>query len=232
MMLQLQDLDLYRHRQRLLQQIRWQLPAGQILVVLGENGCGKTSLLHALAEAEPRHLHWQRGLPVWPVGVVLSGFRSLARQHIPLIPGLAVRDVLTLVQPDPQQVLEAWGLMELAGRRCSILSSGQLQRLEIARSEAQLRGGPGVWLLDEPFSMLDVRWQQVLLQRLKQHCQQGGSVILSLHNLTLTRQCADQVVLLGQGQQLAQGAVELLEDGELLQRVYGAVPFDAAFSAQ
>ncbi len=226
MMLSIQNATLLRQRIPLLTRIDFALLAGTCVALLGENGSGKSSLLHALADAEPGHLHWRGGDIAWGIPptkdlTVRARYRSLSRQRIEAPLGLTVHDVLALASDHPGVAIQRWQLEDLAPRRTETLSGGQLQRLELARSWSQIQDQCGVWMLDEPFNMLDLRWQDGLGRLMSEHCQQGGSVLFSVHDLGRARQYAHRVLMLGEGCQLAFGGLDLLERHDLLARVYG-----------
>jgi NitT/TauT family transport system ATP-binding protein len=162
---------------------------GEFLAITGESGCGKTTLLHALA-----------GL-IAPVGgrVRLGGARTaLVFQRPMLLPWRSVIDNLTfglgcerrLTPPDRTQalaLLASVGLGEVAQSRPRQLSEGMKQRVNLARA---LLVEPDLLLLDEPFAALDrltrTRLQQDLLAL---RAERGFTTILVSH-------AADEVALL------------------------------------
>ncbi len=220
--LQLDQLDLYRKGNKVLSDLSLRIEAGMIWVLVGDNGAGKTTLLQALAGAFPEQLQWRRGLPGWPVTAAqLPGYRSLARQGDARALGLSVADVMHLVATEPQKSMKAWGLLELAQRRVDELSAGQRQRLELARSEAQLRQ-PGLWLLDEPYAALDRHWQACLTARIEAFSRLGGAVLLSVHDRDLALKLGHQVLVLSQGRQRFVGPVGLLREPEIDQLLSGS----------
>ncbi len=226
--LQLDQLDLYRKGQKILSGLSLRIDAGKIWVLVGDNGAGKTTLLQALAGSCPEQLLWRGGQPDWPVAAPqLPGFRSLARQGEGRALGLSVADIMHLAAPEPQKSMMAWGLMDLAKRRVNELSAGQRQRLELARSEAQLRQ-PGLWLLDEPYAALDRHWQAGLTARIRAFSHLGGAVLLSMHDRELALQLGHQVLVLAEGCQRYVGDVAMLKEPALDRLLSG----DAQFALQ
>ena len=106
--------------------------------------------------------------------------------------------------------LKRVGLLDHAYKRADQLSGGEQQRVAIARTLMQQ---PAIVLADEPVSSLDPRLSRVVLDILKRVCREDGiTALVSLHTLELTREYADRVVGLKQGQIFFDGAVGELTD--------------------
>jgi phosphonate transport system ATP-binding protein len=106
--------------------------------------------------------------------------------------------------------LKRVGLLDHAYKRADQLSGGEQQRVAIARTLMQQ---PSIVLADEPVSSLDPRLSRVVLDILKRVCREDGiTALVSLHTLELTREYADRVVGLKQGQIFFDGAVGELTD--------------------
>ena len=76
-------------------------------------------------------------------------------------------------------------------------------------------------LLDEPVAGLDPRQQFLVMDLLKNQIRQGRSVLLVLHDLTLTARFADEILLLDKGLLVAQGPVEQVLTSQRLAAVFG-----------
>jgi phosphonate transport system ATP-binding protein len=99
--------------------------------------------------------------------------------------------------------LKRVGLLDHAYKRADALSGGEQQRVAIARTLMQQ---PAIILADEPVSSLDPRLSRVVLDILKRICREDGiTALVSLHTLELTREYADRVIGLKQGQILFDG---------------------------
>lgn len=106
--------------------------------------------------------------------------------------------------------LKRVGLLEYAYKRADELSGGEQQRVAIARTLMQ---EPVIILADEPVSSLDPTLSRVVLDILKRVCREDGiTAVVSLHALELTRQYADRVIGLKQGQIFFDGPTESLTD--------------------
>jgi heme exporter protein A len=169
------------------------LTAGDMVQISGPNGSGKTSLLRLLC-----------GLMQPTAGTVLLDGKPLAEQRNDLAHNLlwighaaGIKDVLTPVENltwlcalhhvvDAGQIwqaLDAVGLRGFEDVPCHTLSAGQRRRVALARLYLP---GPGLWMLDEPFTALDKHMVAQLEGHLAEHCEQGGAVVLTTHH-TLSR---------------------------------------------
>lgn len=109
------------------------------------------------------------------------------------------------------------GLLDHAYRRADELSGGEQQRVAIARTLMQ---EPALILADEPVSSLDPKLSGVVLDILKQVCQEDGiTALVSLHTLELTREYAARVIGLKNGQICFDGASDELT-GPVVEAIY------------
>jgi iron(III) transport system ATP-binding protein len=159
-----------------------QVNEGELIAVLGASGCGKTTLLRAIAGLIcPRSGSIQiQGQEVTSDGQMLVPIEQrrigLVFQDYALFPYLSVYENVAfgLKQPDPSRVnalLERTGILELAQRRPAALSGGQQQRVALARA---LAPRPHLLLLDEPFANIDAFRRRQLGQSLVQTLRHEG----------------------------------------------------------
>jgi iron complex transport system ATP-binding protein len=201
----------YREKQ-VLQDISFSAPEGGLTVILGRNGCGKSTLFKVMAGILPI-----QGGNVQVAGHDLATLSGSARAgrigylpqfHQTVFP-FAVEDVVltgraayvfsTPSGDDREKArlsLQAVGIEELAKRPYTELSGGERQMVMIARVLAQ---APRVILLDEPASHLDLANQQRLFEILRQITADGVTVVAVLHDPNMAFQNADQVIFLKQG---------------------------------
>jgi energy-coupling factor transport system ATP-binding protein len=188
-----------------------ELRAGEVVALLGRNGSGKTTLLRALAGlADPLAGRVERAGAVAYVpqdpGSML--FAPTVRAEVETTPRL-------LGRPDPAGVehwLDALGLTPLADRHPRSLSSGQRQRLAIA---AVAVGGAPVLLLDEPTRGIDPTSRTALEASVHAHAAAGGTVVIATHDVELAARCASRVVVLGDGDIVADGQARDVLAGSL-----------------
>ncbi|MHB1065674.1 MAG: sulfate/molybdate ABC transporter ATP-binding protein [Georgenia sp.] len=195
------------------------LPAGQVLGVLGANGAGKSTLLGLIAgTVRPASGSVRVGRTVVADGATwVPPHRrrvSLLAQEPLLFPHL---DVLANVAFGPRSAgsgrreaeqlaherLAQVGAGDLAGRRPGKLSGGQAQRVSLARA---LAPDPDVVLLDEPLSALDVEVAAAMRQLLRELLRgTGRSAVLVTHDLLDVLAVADTVVVLDGGRVVERG---------------------------
>lgn len=181
------------------------IPSGQFVALLGESGCGKTTLLRALAGLDA---HAQSA------GVArVQGNVSVLFQDSRLLPWLSVIDNLTLGLPHGQATAAAQALLNDVGLGDkaqvwpATLSGGQKQRAALARS---LLREPHVLLADEPFGALDALTRMrmhLLLRRLVERVR--PTVILVTHDVDESLLLADRILVLKDGKIAQDHALDL-----------------------
>lgn len=179
----------------LFDQLALRVDAGQSVAIIGESGCGKSSLLHVLAGLEPA----DQGDVQWglPAGLTsLSGLKPAAlaqarRRHLGLVfqayylmPHLSALQNVSLPylldnqRPDfarCQRLLNAMGLADKAERLPRQLSGGEQQRVAIARALAL---NPALVLADEPTGNLDEYNASQVLDVLVETCEQENAALV------------------------------------------------------
>ena len=187
-LLTLRDIGFERDDLPLFAAVSVALNSGELLQVLGENGSGKTTLLRIIATSlQPTagELLWQ-GKPVARNRLNYLSQMLFIGHHTGVKPALTPRENLQWwcslqgISGDAS-ALQKIGLLGYEDTPCYQLSAGQLRRVALARlivSPAKL------WVLDEPFTAIDINGVQLLEQLMVAHTSRGGAVILSSHQQT------------------------------------------------
>jgi iron complex transport system ATP-binding protein len=119
-----------------------------------------------------------------------------------------------------EAALEATDLTEHRHRIYQELSTGQQQRVLLARALAQSSGAGEVMLLDEPGSAMDLWHVHRMMQTLQQLARQGLCVLVAIHDLNLAARYADEVWLLDDKRMAACGPWDQVMRPEVLEPVY------------
>lgn len=213
------------------------IPDGRITTIIGPNGCGKSTMLRALA----------RLLPAASGTVLLDGqdIRRIAPRTVartlgllpqqPIAPeGLRVSDLVARGRHPHQTWYRQWSrddsaavdralelthTAELADRPVDALSGGQRQRVWIALTLAQ---ETDLLLLDEPTTYLDLAHSMEVLDLVHdlKHVH-GKTVVMVLHDLNLAARYSDWIVVMADGAVLAEGAPTEILNAELLEQAFG-----------
>lgn len=187
-LLQTRDLSCVKDDRVLFEGLNLSLSAGQILLVEGKNGSGKTSLLRiltGLSLPEEGEVLWQ-GESIGNVGPEYYEQVNYVGHHDGIKRDLTCLENLRLVQamgkPQPIELdgaLEKVNLYRFGENFVSTLSAGQKRRLALARlvvTEAKL------WIMDEPFTSLDKASMAMFQKMFEDHLQTGGVIVMTSHH--------------------------------------------------
>ena len=237
----------YNAQQLVLDDISFDLHAGEMVGVIGRSGAGKSTLLHVL---NGTHSATSGGILsqeengderdiVRLSGRALRQWRSecgMIFQDFCLVPRL---DVLTnvllgrlsqtstlksLFRVFPNEdraraiaLLEWMNMLPHALQRAENLSGGQMQRVAICRALMQ---NPKILLADEPVASLDPKNTRRIMDVLRQISSQGISVMVNLHSVELVREYCTRVIGIARGRVVFDGHPEQLTDS-ILHVLYG-----------
>ena len=208
------------------------IEAGQITALVGPNGCGKSTLLKAFARIlKPLSGHVTlQGQPITDYATRDVAKRLAILPQGPVAPeGLTVTELVAQGRFPHQTLFRQWSpgdreaveramrltdLEEFADRPVHALSGGQRQRCWLAMVLAQ---DTPLLLLDEPTTFLDLKVQVDLMALLSRIVREDRrTMVLVLHELNLAAAFADRVVMMRDGQIVAQGTgAEVIRPEEL-----------------
>ena len=179
MTLELKHLHCERDDRVLFRDISQCVERGEILRVAGPNGAGKTTLLRMIAglfEADGEVLWESAPLSAMPESVLYIGHAPQVTRELTVQANLQFLSGATLEAV--RHALQAVGLRGYDDSLVRELSQGQKRRVALARLWLESRP---LWILDEPYTALDVEMVAVLDQRIKQHIQAQGVCLLTTH---------------------------------------------------
>lgn len=183
-----QGLICYRGDQCLFNGLDFEVHSQQLLMIEGQNGSGKTSLLKLIGGLR----YPDEGCLQWN-GQAIDKMGSEYRQHLTYVGHhdgvkreLTVVENLLLLQQllsqqdhSIQDMLQQLNLVIQQDSLAGTLSAGQRRRVALARA---LYSRARLWILDEPFTALDKKTTEFLLQALQQHLLQGGMAVMTSHH--------------------------------------------------
>lgn len=197
------------------QAVSFSVEPGEVFGLLGPNGAGKTTTLRMILGLIPPDAGYAE----------VDGLRSdrqpdqikqrigFVSANTGLYPWLTVRETLQFfasiygTTPDRtavrlEELAEQLAMRDFLDRRCGVLSTGQTQRVNLAKA---LIHDPPVMLLDEPTLGLDVLGSQVVFDYLELLKLRGCAVILSTHRLEQAQRVCDRLGLMHEGQMRLHG---------------------------
>ncbi|MGC4108754.1 MAG: heme ABC transporter ATP-binding protein [Thermomicrobiales bacterium] len=211
MAIAIERLAVRRGGRDLLAEIDLTVGTGEVIALVGPNGAGKSTLMAAiagdLAPSAGSIRMFGRELGAWSPGE-LARFRAVLPQQTILQFGFTAREVVAMgrapLPPEDRRqddeaiafALSETEALHLAERRFPTLSGGEQTRVSLARVLAQ---ETRIILLDEPTAALDIRHQQLVMQRARALADRGKTVVAILHDLNLAMTHADRIAVLANG---------------------------------
>lgn len=218
---------------QILKGISLQVRRGEVVVLIGASGSGKTTFIRcinllediqggrirvngramgyrersdgSLVRDSERNIARQRR----DIGMVFQRFNLFP--HMTALENIIEAPIQVLGTPRAQALEQARGLLarvglaDKASHYPAMLSGGQQQRVAIARALAMK---PQAMLFDEPTSALDPETVGEVLQVMKELAEEGMTMVVVTHEMGFAREVADRVVVLDQGELIEQGPPE------------------------
>ena len=236
--LEMQNVTLAYGQRSVVRELSFQVYPGELLGLVGPNGCGKTSIIKALSRVltpesgrillDGKELNGiARNELAKIIGVVpqnpslpdtFTVFEVVIlgrNPHLGLFNGETARDMAVV-----WQAMERTGITHLAKRRIGELSGGEKQRVTIARVLAQ---EPRVILLDEPTANLDISQQMDILDLITGMCREKNTAgLIAIHDLNIAAQYCTRIIMLKNGQIHGEGIPSEVITAENVREVFGA----------
>lgn len=230
--LEIEQLSAYYGQRLVLSDLSFSIPQGKLVALIGPNGAGKSTLLKAVVGlldrvsgriacfGRPFHKVSlqvayvpQRSVVDWDFPITVEELVAMGRYgRLGLFRWLRAEDRQIITES-----LEAVGMLEYRTRQISQLSGGQQQRVFIARAFAQQAD---LYLMDEPFSAVDLGTESLLVQLLQELRRRGKTVVVVHHDLASVKNYFDEAVLLNI-RLIAEGEVRTVLTPPYLHAAYG-----------
>jgi len=180
------DLSCIRDDRVLFEELAFELVSGQVLLLEGKNGSGKTSLLRILCgfrEPDSGAIYWCGDTvkdSLFYAQMAYVGHLDGIKKELTVLENLKMS--LALSSPGQYSIHAALAKVHLAGYDdvlVQALSAGQKRRLSLARL---LITENVLWILDEPFTSLDKQGIALIETLMIEHCANGGMIVLTSHH--------------------------------------------------
>ncbi|MGV0036627.1 MAG: ABC transporter ATP-binding protein [Candidatus Azotimanducaceae bacterium WSBS_2022_MAG_OTU7] len=220
----------------ILEDINLELTSGELVVLLGANGAGKSSVLRSSLGLAPVRTGESRldGQLVTKLTPADRAKRvAYLPQKRPMAWPIKVFDVVSLGRyaygvnlgnlkgEDLDRVeaaIASCGLEPLRNRRVDTLSGGEAARVHVARAFA---ANAALLLADEPTAALDPKHQLDVMQLIRRYVDAGGGALVVGHEASLAARFADRLVWMRGGKIVADGTIEETMTEAMMAEIYG-----------
>jgi len=220
----------------ILKEMNVELPKGKVTILIGSNGCGKSTFLKSMA----RLLKPKYGEVLLNDKNIFSTSTKQVAKNLSILPqspyapdDLTVFNLVKQGRYPYQNWLNQWseedekainyalektGISDLRDKKIGGLSGGQKQRAWIAMTIAQ---DTDIILLDEPTNHLDIKYRIEVLDLLKNlNKQENRTIVMVLHDINLACRYADYIIALKDGNVYSQGKPYDIVDEKLIRDVF------------
>jgi ABC-2 type transport system ATP-binding protein len=208
-------------------QISLRVEPGEIVAFLGPNGAGKTTTIDMLLGLSKPDTGTVSIYGQSPRSAIAHGLVSAVMQTGGLLQDVTVRETVQLTatlfaESRPvDEVLTRAGILDIGDRMVKKCSGGQQQRLRFAMA---LLSDPGLLILDEPTTGMDVEGRRDFWGAIRQDAARGRTVIFATHYLDEADAYADRIVLVAHGKVVADGSAAEIKNLSSGRTVRASVP--------
>ena len=215
--------------------VSFSLPSGKLVGLIGPNGCGKSTMMKCINKM---HSITSGDVLIDGESVLDKSIKDIAKQ-VANVPaelknsfGLTVYETVMLGRypylknlwwesnEDESEVIDAmkkFGVDHLQNRQINMLSSGELQRVLIAKAYVQK---PRLMLVDEPTSHLDMKFKLNVMEYLRAMVRKDMTVLVAEHDISLMARYSDLCIIMKKGEIVAIGNPKEVITEDLVRDVY------------
>ncbi len=195
-------------RVRAVRGIDLEITPGEIVAFLGPNGAGKTTTIDMILGLSQPTSGAVSVFGQTPRSAIAHGLVAAVMQTAGLLKDITVKETLQLTgslfthTTSVESVMHRAGITDIAGRRVTKCSGGQQQRLRFAMA---LLSDPELLILDEPTTGMDVEGRRDFWAAIRQDAGRGRTILFATHYLEEADAYADRIILVRQGEIVADG---------------------------
>ncbi|THG33322.1 ABC transporter ATP-binding protein [Naasia lichenicola] len=188
---------------------------GEVVAFLGPNGAGKTTTIDMLLGLAKPDAGSVQVYGQSPRSAIAHGLVSAVMQTGGLLEDITVRETVQLTAslfPNSRpadEVLKRAGILDIGDRNVKKCSGGQKQRLRFAMA---LLSDPGLLILDEPTTGMDVEGRRDFWNAIREDAKSGRTVIFATHYLEEADAYADRIILVRRGRIVADGTAAAIKN--------------------
>lgn len=219
-MLEVRNLNI-SYDKKIIENLSFKVEPGQVNVLMGRNGAGKSSILNAISD-----------LIDYQGEIIKKGKISYLNQKVNTDASFTVFETIILGKvnslnfrlndqdlADANKIMDLLNLMPFKDKMINKLSGGEVQKVFIAQA---LISNPKILLLDEPVSALDLKNQYEILSLIKDLTQKLSlSTLIVLHQIELIEKFADNIILIDQARLYKMGDKNMIFTRDMYREVYG-----------
>ena len=238
-LLEVRDLNkVYDNGYHAVRGVSYSLPSGKLVGLIGPNGCGKSTMMKCINKM---HTITSGDVLIDGKSVLQQNVTEIAKQ-VANVPaelknsfGLTVYETVMLgrypylknlwweTNEDESAVIDAmkkFGVYHLQDRQINMLSSGEMQRVLIAKAYVQ---NPRLMLVDEPTSHLDMKYKLNVMEYLRAMVRQDMTVLVAEHDISLMARYCDLCIIMKKGELVTIGDPKEVITEDLVLDVYDVV---------